>query len=150
MIEKFQDFCINNSLSQVIDCATHKDGNTLDLLLTNDVHHIHSHAVIPTLRSISHHHLIHVSALLHIGTKNLIHPKPSLESFAKHNIFHSDVDWDAINTDLSHINWDVEFNGKNSTQMLENVVTLLEEEGGSTNLYLESNLHSKLISCMKS
>ena len=69
MIQELNSFCLDLSLSQIIQSPTHKEGNILDLLFTNCIQHIHSHAVIPTLNSISHHQLIHIATRLFIDSK---------------------------------------------------------------------------------
>ena len=45
-------------LNQCIEKATHKDGNTLDLFLTNNKQLIHSYSCFPTVNSISHHSIV--------------------------------------------------------------------------------------------
>ena len=46
MIEDLNNLCQEFFLSQIINKPTHKDGNTLDLVLTNNVKLIHSYQCI--------------------------------------------------------------------------------------------------------
>ena len=106
MIQTLQEFCFDQSLSQIIEDPTHKDGNILDLILTNDIQHVHSHSVIPTINTISHHYLIHVATRCVVDYKNDSSPRKIYESFAKFNFFHQDTNWNSIKLDLSSIDLD--------------------------------------------
>ena len=64
MLETLNELCCEFQLSQCITDATHKDGNILDLLLTNNQQIIHSYCCIPSSPSISHHSLITVKNTL--------------------------------------------------------------------------------------
>ena len=48
-------------LNQMITHPTHKDGNILDLILTNNKELIHSYQCVPTTKEISHHCIIEVA-----------------------------------------------------------------------------------------
>lgn len=121
MIQQLNDFSIDSLLSQIIQSPTHKDGNTLDLLLTNDVEHVHSHTVIPTLRSITDHYIIHVASKLTLQpNKNTQTPLFSeRKTFAKHNFFNEDIEWDKVRIKLDQIDWNSEFSGKTCDEMLD-------------------------------
>ena len=54
-----QDLSTELNLTQIIKTATHKDGNVLDLVFTNNVDLITDNTVIPILLSISHHRLLY-------------------------------------------------------------------------------------------
>ena len=120
MTQALNSFCLEYSLSQIIQSSTHKDGNILDLLLTNNALHIHSHAVIPTLNSISHHYTMHVATRLFIDSKTCTSNKSkNWETYAKHNFYHKDIKWDNINGKLSLVDWENEFHNKPVDEMLE-------------------------------
>ena len=48
-------------LQQCICMPTHKDGNILDLIWTNNRDLVHSYSCLPTSHTISHHSLINVN-----------------------------------------------------------------------------------------
>ena len=120
MIKLLNTYCLEQSLSQVIQSSTHKNGNILNLLLTNDTQHIHSHAVIPTSNKISDHYILHVGTRLFLESKPNSSDQPkNWESYAKHNFFQKNIKWEVINEKLSNINWENEFDGKSVDEMLE-------------------------------
>ena len=119
MIRMLQEFCLDQSLGQIIYDPTHKDGNILDLILTNDIQHVHSHSVIPTINSISHHYLLHVATRCVVDLKNHNSPRKIYETFANLNFFHQDTKWENIKLNLSNIDWDSEFDGKSVDEILE-------------------------------
>ena len=61
MAASLQDFCCTFFLNQFVEKSTHKDGNVLDLLLTNNSDIIHDLSINDTLLSITHHKIIEVS-----------------------------------------------------------------------------------------
>ena len=81
-------------LHQVIHIPTHKDGNTLDLLFTNNQELVHSYQAIPTLMEISHHCMIEVSTSYDLSCnlveENII-PDQSLNQY---NYFDENINWD--------------------------------------------------------
>ena len=119
MIECLQTLCCDYSLSQIIDTSTHKDGNILDLIFTNVTEHVHSHAVIPNLPSITHHFTLHIATCFDIESKNPKQQTKNLKTFAKHNFFHKDTNWVSIKNDLTNTNWDTEFASKDINEMFD-------------------------------
>ena len=63
MFEKVFELCNNFQLNQYVNKPTHKDGNILDLLFTNNDNLIHNLNVIPTILNVSHHSIIQCSTL---------------------------------------------------------------------------------------
>ena len=119
MMGYLESICLNLNLSQIVAEPTHKDGNILDLVLTNNLDLIHNHAVLPTLLSITHHRLILVESTLKVQQIRGNCGRPKRENFAKLNFFHSDIDWQRINDSLSEIDWDVQMANASVDNMLE-------------------------------
>merc|ERR1711895_130642 len=90
ILEK-NDLC----MSQYVQNPTHKDGNILDLVFTNNVNFIHDCVTIPVLQSTSHHHIVMVTT----PYKVQIHPikdeeKTQQNMFNSLNFFSKEVDWE--------------------------------------------------------
>ena len=106
--------------------------------------HIHSHAVLPTLNTISDHHIVHVGTRLFLDSRTNSPDQPkNWESYAKHNFFHKNIKWDIINEKLSHVNWENEFNKKSVDEMLE-VFYEITYKIVSDNIPLKSSSEKKL------
>jgi hypothetical protein len=90
-------------LTQIITDPSHYQGNTLDLIFTNNDILIHSSVITPTLRSISHHHLkayTQYKAPLNLDEET---KHPRLSPLDSYNFQSKAVDWDSINANLSGI-----------------------------------------------
>ena len=71
MIDFLHNFKEELLLTEHVMYPTHKDGNTLDLVFTNNSQLIHNYNCTEILLSISHHKIIEISTTykLHITTK---------------------------------------------------------------------------------
>ena len=58
MLNVLNEFCNDLFMSQHVQTATHKDGNILDLVFTNNSNLIHDCVSIPVLQSTSHHSIV--------------------------------------------------------------------------------------------
>ena len=119
MIASLKEFCNDLCLTQMIAKPTHKDGNTLDLLLVNNTSLIHHCSITPVLHSTSHHSLIQVSTGYKSSFDAGQSERPKLTSFNALNFFSEDVDWEAIKSDLNEIDWKQEANDKSENEVLE-------------------------------
>ena len=119
MITSLKEFCTDLCLTQMISKPTHKDGNTLDLLLVNNTSLIHHCSIIPVLHSTSHHALIQVSTGYKSSFDAGQSERPKLTSFNALNFFSEDIDWEAIKSELNEIDWKQEANGKSEDEVLE-------------------------------
>lgn len=119
MMTTLQELMFENFLHQVVDQPTHRGGNVLDLLMTNNQDAIMEVEVYPT--AVSSHKLIMCRALLshrtHSGSSD--EAPTSINMFDRLNLFSERVDWTKINEDLSVIGWDSEFLDMNVSQMAE-------------------------------
>ena len=97
-------------LTQVINLPTNKSGNTLDLVFTNNSQLVNECSSVPT--QFSDHYLVDISthfkshfARVQCQKKQFSNVLDSL------NFFSTDVDWIAINEELSKVPWDTNFAG---------------------------------------
>ena len=99
----FLDFCINNALTQCIPSATHKDGNTLDLVICNlaGTSILISSSVECPISSSCDHNLI--SLTLSASVLSFSNSSYSYPNFKKAN-------FDNINHALSSYNWNLLLN----------------------------------------
>lgn len=107
MANQLFDLMNDYNLLQFIKNPTHKDGNVLDLIFTNNIQLLHSYHITPTSPRISHHSAIDVNVHINIECN-----KTSKQDFSPRNIFdeynfHSKkVDWKSIKDELKETNWD--------------------------------------------
>ena len=82
-------------MSQHVILPTHKDGNILDLVFTNNDNLIHECSTIPVLQSTSHHDIVMVSTCFKVNNLN-DEEQPKIEprtGFNALNFFSDDTDW---------------------------------------------------------
>ena len=96
-------------LFQIIDKPTHKDGNILDLVFTNNKKLIHSFQCIPTANSISHHSIIETATSYDGCSSTTSSKRVPQNEFEKYNYFSESIDWLSINEVLLKHKWDEEF-----------------------------------------
>ena len=102
LFELMNDF----SLLQLINTPTHKEGNTLDLLLTNNIQLIHSFETIPTI-NLSDHHMINVKTHLKFNKDTTaINSSNPRNVFDQYNFYSNKVKWDEIDDKLKETSWD--------------------------------------------
>ena len=88
-----------------------KDGNTLDLVFTNNKSLIHSLQCIPTANTVSHHCLVETRSLYKGNDEVVREEKVPLNDFQKFNYFNDLVDWEVVNSALQSKNWNEIFSG---------------------------------------
>ena len=119
MVNTLNEFSNELFLSQIIEGPTHKDGNTLDLILVNNTELIHHWITTPVLQSTSHHSTIQVSTTYKTSSKFKDVAPPPLSGFNTLNFFSEDVNWDNISNSLGDINWQECFQGLSTHNILE-------------------------------
>ena len=122
MIDLLQKFSNDFMLNQIILDPTHHQGNTLDLVLTNNDMMVHSQDIQPTTLSISDHYLVRLYTQYkapNLPTQN--EKKPRLSPFDDLNNYSKDVEWEEITTSLSEIDWNSIMANKTVDQMLEEI-----------------------------
>ena len=106
MISDMHSFACQHLLLQVVDAPTHRKGNTLDLLFTNNCNYIHSYESHETV--LSDHNVLEFK--VHYKTSPTT-PKPTETvqndevSFYDLNFFSDEIDWHSIKASLSDIDW---------------------------------------------
>ena len=129
MVRNLYNLMLEHFLIQQIDCPTHEDGNTIDLVFTNNSDLVHSFSALPTSRS--DHYLIEILAAYkphsHSGADpdcNDTPNHPNDTGFNDLNFFSEDVNWHSLNKELSEHNWEREFYGLNSESMLDRFLSV--------------------------
>ena len=96
MIEDLVTLTNGYFLSQFIQKPTHKNGNTLDLLFTNNPRILHSQKVIDTVSVFSDHYVVECFTMFNKSTsKKDEHPENSVEAatgLGKFNFFSEEAD----------------------------------------------------------
>jgi len=103
--------CINqlsndNFLQQLVTQSTHRGGNTLDLVFTNNDHLIHSHECFkPPLASTSDHYIIECKSRIKGSAEGDGETKPEhVSPLDKLNFFSNDIDWESLRKSLD-LDW---------------------------------------------
>ena len=107
MLNSLNEFCNDLCMSQHVSTPTHKDGNTLDLVFTNNSSIIHNCSTVPVLQSTSHHSIVMTSTMYKVKTQTVDDDKrPPLTMFNSLNFFSKEIDWESLNKALSEVNWE--------------------------------------------
>ena len=127
MAAVLESFSTEFFLEQYVTQPTHKDGNTLDLVLVNNDDLILDIQVIPCLQTVTHHSIVEVTTTIDnkICVKLAIPVQPS--GFRELNFFDPKIDWKSLNEKLASYNWNADFRNKTTEQMLTQLldVTLM-------------------------
>ena len=113
-------------LQQVIEKPTHKHGNVLDLLFTNNLHFLHSHDTVESI--FSDHRIVECATTYQVDNTlgNTEEGSCSSEpgpSFHTLNFFSDDVDWVGLEDELSSHDWDLEFQQLGLEDMLRHFLS---------------------------
>ena len=107
MLNALNEFCNDLSMSQHVLTPTHTDGNTLDLVFTNNSSIIHNCSTIPVLQSTSHHSIVMTSTLYKVKVQTADDDeRPPLTMFNSLNFFSKEIDWGNLNNALCEVNWE--------------------------------------------
>ena len=122
MVKALYELALEHFLLQQYDCATHKDGNTLDLLFTNNSNMIHNVETFPS--SVSDHYVVNTSTVYNKSNSpddDTDDPRENelTHSFNSLNFFEESIDWDSLQSDFACYNWTREFRGCKPTEMME-------------------------------
>ena len=122
MIDLLEDLTTEHFLFQQITRPTHKLGNTLDLLFSNNPAFLHEYQCSETI--LSDHYIIEGSAALKSSNEDSeTYRRPNEDdgtsaTFDKLNFFSEDVKWESIEEDLAKVDWSDVFSSLDPTQML--------------------------------
>ena len=97
VLNSLNQFCNDYLISQYVNTPTHKDGNILDLVFTNNENIIHNCAIIPVLQSTSHHKIVMVSTCLNVNAISDKDEQPEPRTgFNTLNFYADEIDWAKI------------------------------------------------------
>ena len=129
MLNGLNEFCNDLFMSQHVLFPTHKDGNTLDLVFTNNANLIHDCVPVPVLQSTSHHSIVMVSTTYKV--KVLLEDeeqRPPLTKFNALNFFHNDIDWNKLEEHINNIDWHNELATDDPNKILDNIYSLTHSQ----------------------
>ena len=112
------DFCETHFLAQLVNEPTHRAGNLLDLVLTNDVQSYSFLKATPA-SPISSHYLVLMTGSLSTPETDHGAEKRILWKFDKLNLFSEDTDWTKMNEELHAVNWETIFTGQTLEEMMD-------------------------------
>ena len=122
MLNDLNKFCNEMFMSQYVNQSTHKDGNILDLVFTNNENLIHDYSVLPVLQTTSHHSIVMVSTSLKV--QSLAHdddqPEPR-SKFNALNFFADEINWNELKNDFSQINWNHKLSSDDPQEILNSI-----------------------------
>ena len=107
------DFMEKHFLNQHILQSTHKDGNSLDLVFTNNANLLHSYeCIIPTLSSVSDHYIVECKTTLGTSPDDFDSEQPIKSSPLDNlNFFSNDINWEHISDLFKEIDWTLILSG---------------------------------------
>ena len=112
MVEDIFNLTVSHFMTQTIDCATHRKGNTLDILFSNNIDLVHSYT--PIYSGLSDHYIMEFNVDYQNQPKtesteqNTSQPKLKT-SFRDLNFFSEDINWEVLNQSFESHNWTHEF-----------------------------------------
>ena len=117
-------------MMQVIDRPTHRSGNTLDLMFTNNANYIYSYS--SNITALSDHFLVQCQVAYadsDINNDTITSDKEEDEelSFRDYNFFVEDIDWNCITDTLSKVDWRLCFHKSTPEQMMETFLSVCLE-----------------------
>ena len=116
LVHILNDFMANFNLIQTIHKPTHRNGNILDFLLTNNLDSVFNYQCTPTIQS--DHFIIdvntHATLTNSINFRSNLNDKNFITDFDKFNFYDKDIDWNNINKELKNINWSAILNVQDS------------------------------------
>ena len=118
MNETLNNFCNDLYLKQYVNQPTHKDGNLLDLLFTNNSDIISEVNVAETLLSITHHKFIDMETT-YKAKYQVTDVLPKFERFQTINFFSNKAGCAGLKDKLSQYNWVSLFENKSSAEILD-------------------------------
>ena len=111
-------------LSQLIQMPTHRKGNTLDLLFSNNPMIIHTCNTVET--NLSDHDIIECLTTynINITKEQSVNLNDSTDDFDNFNFFNENTEWLRIDHELAQQDWEMEFRALNPRQMLSKFLAI--------------------------
>ena len=127
MVSGLYGLTLDHFLTQEYDCPTHRAGNTIDLMFTNNSDLVHNIESFPS--SVSDHLLVNTTTTHNTtppsaneGTEAT--PDDEHKSFRSLNFFNESVDWQALTEELQSTNWFGELHDPSTSDMLKDFTSV--------------------------
>ena len=131
MFDLLCSFANDFFLTQVVTKPTHFQGNTLDLVFTNNKDLFFKYQCINTVRSISHHKVVEVYTKLNLkeskATQKNDVDKQAKAPLSLLNFYDENINWTLLNEELSSVDWVVEFKNLNVDLILDKFLRICYE-----------------------
>ena len=116
-------------MTQVVDKPTHYEGNTLDLIFTNNSDVIFDCQHIEPLRTTSHHHVLEITTSIKMADFKVQNQRKSHSNIVSSplsslNFSSPDIAWSSLDNDLSLIDWVTEFKNHNVDEILDKFLSI--------------------------
>ena len=120
MLNTLNELCNDLFMTQYVTEPTHKDGNTLDLVFTNNSSLIHSCTIVPVLHSTTHHSIVQIETLYKVKCEsNTDSNRATKTMFNTLNFYSDEIDWNLLIESLNKINWKELLNENDPNTMLD-------------------------------
>lgn len=117
MVQELLGLAQDTYLTQQIVEPTHKQGNTLDLLFTNNQQFLHNYQCVETI--FSDHYIVECSTNYSQIPTNPLQSEPGeTAEFDRLNFFSEDTNWSLLEMELAEHDWEYEFRSLTPNQML--------------------------------
>ena len=122
MVRALYELALEHFLTQQNESTTHRGGNTLDVMFTNNANMVHCIESFPS--NVSDHYVVNTSTVYNASKS----PKDEEEdprenelthSFNSLNFFDESVDWNTLNSDLEAYPWSREFRRGSPSEMMD-------------------------------
>lgn len=121
MVAALYELTLEHFLVQQYDTATHRDGNRIDLLFTNNSNIVHNIECFPS--AVTDHYLISFSTVYTTqpSTEETNDPRDNEDShsFSSLNFFDEAINWNNLSSELSNYDWSRELRGLSPSGMME-------------------------------
>ena len=124
MIQMLSTFSSKHFMTQLVTQQTHKAGNTLDLLLSNNPNSICLTKSVPT-EPVSSHHLVTFECA-YSPVENSAKRTEFSRAFDHLNMFSDHTNWQEINRSLEDNDWIAQFSYLTPTQMMDKLLGTCE------------------------
>ena len=120
MLNTLNNFCNELFLSQYVSQPTHKGGNILDLVFTNNASLIHDCIIVPVLQSTTHHSMVQILTSYKVkcdtDTDSDYSPKTMFNTL---NFYSEEINWNLLSEKFNAINWNEMLKENDTNTMLD-------------------------------
>ena len=127
MINIISDFCSRHFLTQIVEQPTHRAGNILDLIFTNNPSIFVKVDITPASPISSHYLLVASTSLSSTGQSTGVHQREDTNGFDLLNLHSESTNWMNIKSSISNNNWINIFRDLSPTEMLEKILDVCQD-----------------------